>query len=413
MTASLLARIPIFSDLPIEELDHLTETLKVIETRDREILFRDGDPGEHLYIVVDGILEVLIAEGTPDELLINVLEKGEYLGEMGLVMPGGKRTATVRSRGKSVLLVMAGDEYSELLQRHPTLAYSMIRVLSERLDATNNASFRDLQAKNQQLQTAYDELKAAQEQLVEKERLERELQVAAGIQMSILPDVLPASRNFDFGARISPARMVGGDFYDVLTLGEDAFGVLVGDVADKGIPAAIFMARAHALIIAESFHAATPGHVLQEVNAHITRLEKTPQFVTALYGHLNCKTGEFGYARAGHEPPLFLTADGRVERLAYGPGMSLGLMEQIVIDIQTITIPPGATLLLYSDGMTDCRNPQREPYGLERIKEKLSGLSGVSAQGVCDQLLETLVNYQEGAPQDDDVTLVAVHASQD
>ena len=110
--------------------------------------------------------------------------------------------------------------FNDLLLRWPVLAYAMVNILSERLDATNNASFRDLTQKNHALQKAYDELKAAQAQLIEKERLERELKVAAEIQISILPDVLPRAPGFDFGARILPARSVGGDFYDVFRLDE-------------------------------------------------------------------------------------------------------------------------------------------------------------------------------------------------
>ncbi len=127
-----------------------------------------------------------------------------------------------------------------LLQRWPVLAHAMVNILSERLDATNNASFRDLTQKNHALQKAYDEFKAAQAQLIEKERLERELKVAAEIQLSILPDVLPQVAGFDFGACILPARSVGGDFYDVFRLDRRRTGVVIGDVADKGIPAALF-----------------------------------------------------------------------------------------------------------------------------------------------------------------------------
>ena len=136
---------------------------------------------------------------------------------------------------------MSHDKFQEIIKRWPMMAYSMVRILSERLDATNEASFRDLSEKNRQLQKAYDELKAAQEQLIEKERLESELQVAAEIQLSILPDQLPSDERFDFGARIFPARHVGGDFYDVFANGTDQIGVVIGDVADKGIPSALFM----------------------------------------------------------------------------------------------------------------------------------------------------------------------------
>jgi serine phosphatase RsbU (regulator of sigma subunit) len=407
--SNLLARIPLFADLPETELENLVRSLKVVELKPRDILFREGDAGEHLYVVADGELEILRAAGTADELLLNIIAEGEYLGDMALIMPGGQRTATVRARTDATLLVMSRQEFDDLIMHHPILAYSMVRVSSQRLDATNNATFRDLTEKNRQLQKAYDELKAAQEQLIEKERLERELQVAAEIQISILPDVLPTNPCFDFGARIDPARQVGGDFYDVFPVGENKMAVLIGDVADKGVPSAIFMARVHALIMAEADAHLTPEEVLRKVNAHVTRLEKSTQFVTALYGILDCATGHFDYARAGHEPPLLLTPEG-IQRLPHGPGMALGLWEEITLDVGRVRLAKGTTLLLFTDGLTDCRNPAGEAFGLERIQATLENLRGLPAQEVCDRLLKTLLDYQQGASQDDDVTLAAIHA---
>lgn len=407
---NLLARIPFFTTLPEEDLDKLASEMEVVNLKSGEILFREGEPGEHLYVVVTGHLEILKAPGTEDELVLNTIHEGEYIGEMSLVT-GAPRTASVRAQsGDVVLLSLSRKQFNDLLHRHPELANIMISVLSYRLDNTNIATFRDLTEKNHQLQKAYDELKAAQEQLIEKERLERELQVAASIQMSILPDVLPSPDGFDFGGRILPARQVGGDFYDVFELGRNKFGVLIGDVADKGVPSAIFMARAHALIIAEADDVTSPGDVLRMANGHITRFEKSTQFVTALFGILDISTGEFKYARAGHEPPLLLPPNGEIIHLPHQPGMALGLWEDIILDENGLVLPKGSLLLMYTDGMTDCRNPKGEPFGLERIKKSLMAMKDIDAQKGCDVLFERLMDYQEGSKQDDDVTLVAVHA---
>ena len=239
----------------------------MVELHPREILCREGEAGEHFYVIVNGELEILRAAETHEELLLNVIGTGQYVGEMSLLMPGGLRTATARARTPPPCWSMSRAEFDDLLKRFPLLAYSMVRVSSERLDATNTSTFRDLTEKNRQLQQAYDDLKAAQEQIIEKERLERELQVAAEIQTSILPDVLPVNPRFSFGARIDPARKVGGDFYDVFPVGENRIAVLIGDVADKGVPSAIFMARVHALIMAEADSDLTPDGVLRKVNS--------------------------------------------------------------------------------------------------------------------------------------------------
>src|SRR5688572_31358827 len=130
-----------------------------------------------MYVVVSGELEVLMAPNTVDELILNIVHEGEYLGEMSFIMPGGRRTASVRARGEVVLLSLSRSQFDDLLKRHPQLANAMISVLSQRLDNTNVTTFRDLTEKNRQLKQAFDELKVAPEQLIERERIERQLQV--------------------------------------------------------------------------------------------------------------------------------------------------------------------------------------------------------------------------------------------
>jgi phosphoserine phosphatase RsbU/P len=410
MPESAFLNVPLFRDIPRADMANIVSQLPVETFEPGAYLFRDGDPGDNLYVVREGELEVILAAESPDEMLLKVVGPGDYVGEMGLILSDGKRTATVRARTPAQTWVMNRDTFRRLLERWPIIAFAMVGTLSERLDATNSSTFRDLTEKNHALQRAYDELKAAQVQLVEKERLEKELRVAAEIQLSILPDILPVTGGFDFGARMLPARSVGGDFYDVFTLDDHRTGVVIGDVADKGVPAALFMARAHALIMAEADSSTSPGDVLRHTNGHITRLQKSVQFVTALYGTLDSMRSEFAYARAGHEPPLVLSPDGGVQRVPHAAGMSLGLWDEITLDERVVPLLPGSTLLLFTDGMTDCRDPQGIPFGLERIMTTLGGLRGLSAQAVCDRLMETLADYQKGASQDDDVTLAAVHA---
>ncbi|TRZ77044.1 MAG: response regulator [Deltaproteobacteria bacterium] len=302
----------------------------------------------------------------------------------------------------------ADDFLTKPINRPELLARvrSLLRI--KELYDTVQSQASELAEWNRTLETR---VQAAQVQLIEKERLEHELHLAADIQRSILPDELPEVNGFSFGACILPARQIGGDFYDVFWIGDDEMGLLIGDVADKGVPSALFMARTHALIMAEADKGISAGEVIELVNRHITRMHKTTQFVTVLYGILNLKTRELNYARAGHEPPLVLTADARVERLSHSRGIALGLMENIVIDQRSVVLSPGTTLLMYTDGMLDCRNANGKPFGLERIKQTLSGLVDLNAQRVCDVLIETLKNYQDGAKQDDDVALVAVHVA--
>jgi phosphoserine phosphatase RsbU/P len=375
------------------------------------VLFREGEPGESLYIILEGQLAVLLALGTSDERQLAVFGPGEFIGEMSLLIPGRARTASVRATRTSRLWKMTHADFDGLLVRQPKLAYTIVQSLTKRLDTTTTLSFHDLQEKNRQLQQAYDELKAAQAQIIEKERLEHELQVAAQIQVSILPQELPVVPGYAFGATMHPARMVGGDFYDIFTLESQRIGLVVGDVSDKGIPSAIFMARSHALIMAEALHGGTPGEILRRVNSHLIKLGQSDQFVTVLLGILDCATGKFDFARAGHELPMLLDASGAVQTLPHATGQAIGIFEELQLDENTISLPHGGTLLVFTDGLTDCRDPQGQSFGYARVQSVLSGLAGQSGQQVCDALRAALTEYQSGSAQDDDVTLVAIHCS--
>ena len=407
----LFKKIPLLSDLPRNELDHLAATLQVINLAAGEVLFCECDPGESLYIILEGSLEVLMALGTPDERQLAVFGPGEFIGEMSLLIPGRARTASVRAVTPTRVWMMTHTDFDGLLVRQPKLAYTIVQTLTKRLDATTTLSFRDLQEKNRQLQKAYDDLKAAQLQIIEKERLEHELQVAAEIQVSILPQELPSAPGYAFGAVMCPARMVGGDFYDVFRMSGTHIGLVVGDVSDKGTPSAIFMARTHAFIMSEAQHGGTPGEILRRVNAHLIKLGQSDQFVTVLLGILDCSNGRFDFARAGHELPMLMNGSGPFQTLPHATGQVLGIFEDILLDENSIFLEAGATLLVFTDGLTDCRNPQGQVFGHERVQEMLIGLAGQSGQQVCDALLEALNNYQSGAVQDDDVTMVAVHHS--
>jgi sigma-B regulation protein RsbU (phosphoserine phosphatase) len=403
-----LGEIALFADLPDADRAALASTMRSVTLAAGDALFHQGDRGEDFFVVVHGELDVVSAMGTPEELVLGRVCAGECLGEMSLLLPDGQRTASVRARRESRLLALGRTQFFDLVLRHPSVARSITRVLSRRLASINDAAFRDLTAKNRSLEEALTALRAAQAKLVEQERLEREIEVAAEIQRSILPDRVPQRATHDFGARMIPARRVGGDFFDFFDLGEERIGIVIGDVADKGIPSAIFMARAHALIVAEAHRRISPGEVLRAVNEHITRLDKAAQFVTALYGILDLRTSRFVYARAGHEPPLVALPNGGIHRPALGAGMALGFAPEIRLDESALEVPPGGCLLLYTDGVTDCRDPHGEAFGRERASAVISASRRESAQRVCDDLVAAVVDFQAGAAQDDDVTLVAV-----
>ena len=408
MKEKLLARTPLFKGLPEDEISQLSETLRVLEIPPNTVLFQEGEVGDRFYIIIQGQIEVIKAIGTPEERLIGLRGPGEFVGELSLINRAGLRTASVRSLGPAHLWEMSHEEFDDLLHRQPLMTFELINVLSERLTNAHDSTIKDLQEKNFELTQAYEELKAAQAQIIEKERLERELQVAFEIQTSILPQSLPELKGYDFGALMVPARAVGGDFYDIVPLSSNKVGIIIGDVADKGVPSAIFMAQTHALLYAMAKLDTTPTQVLLHVNDLLLKIGESSLFVTVLYGVLDRTTNEFAYARAGHELPIIINAEGKTDIAPYEQGQLMGILDDLVLDEQIISCPPGGTILLYTDGVIDARHSNGESFGMERLLDVTRKIHPGSAQDQCDQLWQILCDFQSKDAQEDDVTIVVV-----
>jgi sigma-B regulation protein RsbU (phosphoserine phosphatase) len=405
-----IGQVPLFARLPAEEQAYLAATLRQVTYPSGALLFREGDYGDRFFIVLEGELEIIKAMGTANELMLDARGSGEFVGEMSMLNRDNVRTASVRARGLTQLLEMRHAELDALMRRHPELAYELVRVLSTRLRDANNATIRDLQDKNRQLTQAYLDLQAAQAQIIEQETLARELQVARNIQEHMLPRSLPNMAGFDFSASMVPARVVSGDFYDFIPLGDDRLGIVIADVCGKGLPAALLMALTRSLLRAEASRDSPSSDVLRSVNRHLLDMNDSRTFVTMLYGVLHRRTREFVYVRAGHELPLVIGPDGAVIVPEMGLGQPLGILPQPALDLQAVVIPSGGALLLYTDGVTEAVDPGGNFFETARLYETARQTSGSTAQVICDCLLDAVTAHRGPAPQADDVTLVAVHA---
>ncbi|MBK9714299.1 MAG: SpoIIE family protein phosphatase [Kouleothrix sp.] len=410
MDRSIIGRVPLFAALPPDELERLAASLSEVAFPADTVLFREGERGDRFYILLSGQIAIIKALGTDDERLLGVRGAGEFVGEMSLLSQDGLRTASVCAHGDVQVLELTRADFDALLQRHPTLAYEMLRVLSTRLRASHDTAIQDLHEKNRRLAQAYADLQAAQARIIEQEKLARELALASEIQESMLPRVLPRMAGFEIGARMIPARMVGGDFYDVIPLDEERLGVVVGDVSGKGVPAALFMALVCSLLRAEAIRTPSAEEALRVVNHQLAGRNAKRMFVTVLYGILHRATRELAFVRAGHELPLVLDAGGDILQPVPGRGHPLGLFPNPMLDAQTMILPAGGTLLLYSDGVTEAMDSAGELFGVERVAETMRGSAGDSAQVLCDRLVQAVVAYAGGAPQADDITLLAVRA---
>ena len=407
MSESFIRRVPLFAALPPDEAAHLAATLPQREIPANTILFREGDYGDRCYIVLRGTIEILTAMGTPDEHQIAVRGAGDLIGEMSLLNPDRLRTASVRTRSPIQILELTRADFEALLRRQPMLAFEMVHILSMRLRESTNATISDV---GNQLTQAYEDLRAAQAQIIEKEKLERDLEVAREIQERMLPRILPPLAEFDFGARMVPARLVGGDFFDFIPLAQESMGIVIADVCGKGVAAALHMALTRSLLRAEASRLGTPKAALQSVNRHLLDMSDAGVFVTLIYGVLNRTRHEFVYVRAGHNLPLLIDARGEIIQARLGQGQPLGIFAAPDLEEQTVAIPRGGTLLLYTDGVTEAMDEQRMLLGVERLKALVRDSCHNPAQALCDQVLQMVIRYRGAAPQHDDITLVAVHA---
>jgi serine phosphatase RsbU (regulator of sigma subunit) len=300
----LLQALPLFAALPADELHLLAERLRPCQFADRALVLREGESCSEFYIVAHGQVDIVKALGTPDERLLAVRPAGTMVGELSLFSPDGRHTASVLAHGPLDMLAMTRADFDSLLARQPRLTYGLVQTLSLRLIESEQSTIRDLHAKNDKLAEALRALQVAQAQLVAKEKLEHELEVARRIQSSLLPSARPASPGYDFGALMQPMSAVGGDFYDFIEFPDGRLGLAIGDVSDHGVPAALFMSMTVTLLRTAARREAAPADVLRSVNRGLLEFDMSGMFVTVLYGVLDPGQREFAYARAGHEPPL-------------------------------------------------------------------------------------------------------------
>ncbi len=239
----------------------------------------------------------------------------------------------------------------------------------------------------------------------EMERINQELQVAALIQQTLLPKELPTITGWHVDAFYRPARAVGGDFYDFIDLGEGKLGVVIGDVTDKGVPAALVMASCRSMLRGAAFRYDSPSAVLDDVNNNLVPEIPPAMFVTCLYAIIDTVKGGLVFANAGHNLPYVRNADGVIELRA--TGMPLGLMRDMEYEERTYELQDGEVMVLTSDGITEAHNAEGEMYGFGRL------MGQVAKKPKGDDMVNALVADLEkwtgpDAEQEDDITLVVV-----
>src|SRR3954452_478184 len=241
-----------------------------------------------------------------------------------------------------------------------------------------------------------------------RQRFEQELEVARLIQQNFLPRELPDLPGWQIAAYYRPAREVGGDFYDVIPLPDGRVAFVVGDVTDKGVPAALVMSATRSVLRASAQRLIEPGVVLERVNELLCPDMPAKMFVTCLYGVLDPATGRLRFANAGHDLPYVKTLDG-VEELR-ARGMPLGLMPGMDYEEKETVLQPGESVLLHSDGIVEAHDSDRAMFGFPRLKQTVAEHAG--GQALIDHVIAELASFTgAGAEQEDDITMVTLERS--
>jgi sigma-B regulation protein RsbU (phosphoserine phosphatase) len=345
------------------------------------------------------------------------LGPGEFFGEMAL-LEEKPRSARVSTLTSASLLAMPRHTFNALIERHPAVAANFLKVISARLRQRNHIQelllrekqtlVEELATKNVALERALAELRAAMETVAEHERVKRDLEIARQIQRQMLPAEFPHVPGLELYATTVPSQWVGGDFYDAVCVGPQTFGLLLGDVSGKGIPAAMQMARLMGEFRASVSHRADPEGVMQVLNELLCqRNVQWTSFVTVQYLVLDMSQQHIHFICAGHPPIILCHADGRVEHLGQVSNVPLGIEATFTYRQEVRRLHPGDRLLLYSDGAYELRDDQGTMFGLARLAD-LFATAPPEPEATIDTLQEALDAFGDiHSPHDDTTFLCA------
>ena len=246
--------------------------------------------------------------------------------------------------------------------------------------ATKPIDLDDLSVTIEKAIEQIDYIKKAQEEHSQLESLKTDLAVAAEIQQAILPRIFPPfpenEQELDLAALMTPAKDVGGDFYDFFRIDNDHIGLVIADVSGKGIPAAIFMAVSRTLIRTVGLQGGTPGYCLTKSNELLSKESVDCMFVTVFYAIYNIRTGELEFSNGGHNSPYILRANGNVEQLPVSTNCIVGAISDVEFSNDKTSLGVGDTLILYTDGVNEATNADNQEYGDDRMERLLGTLAG-------------------------------------
>lgn len=373
----------------------LSRQVKLIRVEAGEKIFDKGDAGAAIYFVVEGC--VRIHDG---DVLLTYRGEGEAFGEIG-ALTSQARTASVTAEIDSHLLKLDKSALFDTMTNRPEAAFNVIEALCQRESTL---------------------IQETTKRAVEAQVTERELAIAKKIQRGFLPDVMPIVPGWNMAGFLQPAREVAGDFYDFFVIQKPGcVGLVIGDVCDKGVGAALFMTLFRSLIRATSMHhtftgddcdaddiANTLHHSITLTNQYVaTTHGQSSMFASVFSGLLIPETGQLFYINAGHESPLIVDANGI--RLRLEPtGPVIGLFPDARHEVKVVDIFPGELLVAYTDGATDAKNQTDGQFSEERLLA-LVAEGAQSADAMVHNIVSAVERFIDGASQYDDITVIAAY----
>jgi sigma-B regulation protein RsbU (phosphoserine phosphatase) len=394
--AALAATAPIFRGVPEGTLEPLLAGLPVLDVFAELRLLQRGDANHAVLLVLQGMLHVYLDQPGAEDFL--EVAAGECVGEMS-VIDEQPVSAHVFATAGTRLLLIDGRSFLERLLAVPRVARNLMSAMAERMRRSDRLSIRRTR------------------QLLALEQTRRELAFAHDIQASLLPaePLLAGDARLDCVGRMRPARDVGGDFYDLFFLDHRHLLFVIADVCGKGLPAALFMVRAIAALRAQPRQAVQAELLLpalvSSLNEQLIAYNAARQFITAFCGVLDLQSHRLQYVNAGHNPPLVAPAGQPFAYLQEPISPLVGMVPGLRYRGGELQLAPGSTLLLYTDGVTEAEDAGRRMFGEVRLLQGLQPLARASASRLVDAVFAEVDAFAGGAPQSDDITVLAIRST--
>ena len=388
--AGFISRLRLFSTIPYEAVEAAITDAPVRDVAAGEILLVPGQANDAIHLLVSGRLRIHLDHAESADYI--PIEEGGCFGELSII-DGQPVSAYVVADGPSRIVTISEKVVWERLVTHPGVARNLLKMLSERMRLNGDIILAQMKDK------------------LALELLQKELSIAHDIQLAMLP---PGNQLFQEHAGVSayaimePAKNIGGDFYDAFVAAPGRLFVAIGDVSGKGVPAALFMARAITQMRMEAVRRRSATAVLEAVNRALCTGNDAGMFVTLVCGILDLETGTFTFANAGHNPPILIGENNQHEFLKVKKGLVAGIMDNSRYPAETLQLAPGQTLLLYTDGVTEAMNTADDYYSEKRLLAAIAGGNKDEPRALINAIHADIFGFAGTAPQADDITMFAL-----